>query len=386
MTDTPAQAEPTDPTPSGAAAGAPDVRGSDLVDWTFAAAAASRLVPPGPRADRREVEHLVAELRSAGERAVDPVSTTARMETPPGTPPALVVDRPGWIRTNAASMGAMLAPVLDDVVSRKREADRAKAEAAGRKLPQVGDRAQKVGSTITGTEVAGILSWLSTKVLGQYDLAPQGTPRLLFVAPNILGAERELDVDPTDFRLWVAMHEETHRVQFTAVPWLREHVIGRARSIGAEMMPEPDSMGQRLGELVAALPGVLRGETDITQVLATPEQRERLAEITAVMSLLEGHADVVMDEVGPQVIPSVAEIRRKFTQRRKGAGNVDKVLRRLLGMEAKMRQYKDGAVFVRAVTDQVGVDGFNQVWSSPETLPRPLEIADPAAWVARVHG
>ena len=386
MTDTPAAPEPTVPTPPPPGAGTPDVRGSDLVDWGFAAAAASRLVPPGPRADRREIETLVAELRAAGERAVDPVATTARMQTPPGTPPALVVDRPGWIRTNAASMGAMLAPVLDDVVARKREADRRKAEAAGRTLPQVGERAQRFGSTVTGTEVAGVLSWISTKVLGQYDLAPQGTPRLLFVAPNVLGAERELEVDPTDFRLWVAMHEETHRVQFTAVPWLREHVIDRARSIGAEMMPEPDQMGQRLGEIVSALPGVLRGETDITQVLATPQQRERLAEVTAVMSLLEGHADVVMDEVGPSVIPSVADIRRRFDRRRKGAGNVDKMLRRLLGMEAKMRQYRDGAVFVRAVTDRVGVDGFNQVWTSPETLPLPTEIADPDAWVARVHG
>ncbi|AXH97165.1 zinc-dependent metalloprotease [Ornithinimicrobium avium] len=381
-TPVPAPAEPGDPTP----ATAPDVRGSELVDWGFAATAAGRLVPPGPRAGRREVEALVTQLRSAGERAVGPVASTARMETPPGTPPALVVDRPGWIRANAASMGAMLGPVLDDVVSRKREADRQRAEQAGRTLPEVGQRTQKVGSTITGTEVAGILSWISTKVLGQYDLAPQGTPRLLFVAPNILSAERELEVDPSDFRLWVAVHEETHRVQFTAVPWLRQHVIDSARSIGSEMVPEPDRMGQRLGEIVSALPGVLRGETDITQVLATPEQRERLAEVTAVMSLLEGHADVVMDEVGPSVIPSVAEIRRKFQRRRKGAGNVDKMLRRLLGMEAKMRQYRDGAVFVRAVTDQVGVDGFNQVWSSPQTLPRPAEIADPAAWVARVHG
>ena len=182
---------------------------------------------------------------------------------------------------------------------------------------------------------------MSTKVLGQYDLAPQGNPRLLFVAPNILAAERELEVDPRDFRLWVAMHEETHRVQFTAVPWLREHMVERARSMGQQILPEPEHLGQRLTEIVTKLPGVLTGQEDITQVLATPEQRERLAEVTAIMSLLEGHADVVMDEVGAQVIPSVAQIRARFTERRKGAGSVDKVLRRLLGMEAKMRQYKD---------------------------------------------
>jgi coenzyme F420 biosynthesis associated uncharacterized protein len=124
----------------------------------------------------------------------------------------------------------------------------------------------------------------------------------------------------------------------------------------------------------------------VTELIATPEQRAELAKVTAVMSLLEGHADVVMDEVGPQVIPSVAQIRAKFTERRKGVGAFDRLLRRLLGLEAKMRQYRDGAVFVRQVTDAVGVDGFNRVWESPDTLPLPDEIATPSAWVARVHG
>ncbi|MGI8948504.1 MAG: zinc-dependent metalloprotease [Ornithinimicrobium sp.] len=245
---------------------------------------------------------------------------------------------------------------------------------------------QRLGGALTGTEVAGLLSWVSTKVLGQYDLAPQGTPRLLLVAPNILQAERELGVDSSDFRLWVCLHEETHRVQFTAVPWLREHIIAEARSLGTGMVPEGAAAAERLQSLVRGLPAVVRGERDITDLLASAEQRERIAAITAVMSLLEGHADVVMDEVGPEVIPTVATIRERFTQRRKGAGAVDVLLRRLLGLEAKMRQYRDGAAFVRAVTDQVGTDGFNRVWTSPETLPRAPEITDPAAWVRRVHG
>ncbi|MGB7450455.1 MAG: zinc-dependent metalloprotease, partial [Ornithinimicrobium sp.] len=242
-----------------------------------------------------------------------------------------------------------------------------------------------VWGVVSGAEVAGLLSWVSTKVLGQYDLAPQGTPRLLLVAPNIMAAERELEVDPRDFRLWVCMHEETHRVQFTAVPWLRHHIIDSARSLSTSMVPTPAELNDRLGALVAGLPAVLRGQTDITTLLANPQQRAQLAQLTAVMSLLEGHADVVMDEVGPEVIPSVADIRAKFTERRQGAGLVDVLLRRLLGMEAKMRQYRDGAVFVRAVIDRVGVDGFNQVWTGPDTLPQASEIADPDAWVARVH-
>ena len=124
----------------------------------------------------------------------------------------------------------------------------------------------------------------------------------------------------------------------------------------------------------------------LLELIQTPEQREALAGLTAVMSLLEGHADVVMDEVGPQVIPTVSLIRERFTSRRAGRGAVDKLLRRLLGLDAKMRQYADGAKFVRGVVETVGMAGFNVVWSGPETLPLPAEIADPGAWVRRVHG
>jgi coenzyme F420 biosynthesis associated uncharacterized protein len=135
------------------------------------------------------------------------------------------------------------------------------------------------------------------------------------------------------------------------------------------------------------LPDLFReGSTGVADLFTTPEQREKLAGLTAVMSLLEGHADVVMDDVGPAHIPTVAHIRAKFSERRKGAGTPDRLLRRLLGLEAKMRQYRDGAVFVRSDVDEVGIDGFNRIWDSPETLPVPTEIETPSARVARVHG
>lgn len=345
--------------------------GVDYVDWDYAASAGRTMAPPGPRASRAQIKLLVAELRRATERAVDPVAHTSGLSAPDDAPAPLVVDRGGWIAANTASMRDLLAPVLDQVVAR-----RGTASATARRF----------GGRVTGTEVAGMLAFMSTRVLGQYDLAPGSTPRLLLVAPNILAVERDLGVDPSDFRLWVCLHEETHRVQFTAVPWLREHLVSSARELGGQLVPESDQLGQRVQEIVSALPGVIRGDTDITQVLATAEQRERLAEVTAVMSLLEGHADVIMDDVGPSVIPSVATIRARFQERRQGTGSVDRILRRLLGLDAKLAQYRDGAAFVRAVTDQVGRDGFNRVWESPDTLPRATEIADPAAWLRRVHG
>jgi coenzyme F420 biosynthesis associated uncharacterized protein len=151
---------------------------------------------------------------------------------------------------------------------------------------------------------------------------------------------------------------------------------------------DPGRVAAMLGEAVRRIGEVVRGDENVSllDLMSTPEQRVVMDRVTGVMSLLEGHADVVMDGVGPGVIPSVDRIRRKFDERRKGVGHLDRVLRRLLGLDVKMAQYRDGAAFVRAVVDKVGRDGFNAVWSEPAMLPSKAEIGDPAAWVRRVHG
>ncbi len=349
-----------------------------FVDWEFAKTTGRRLTPPGPPVTAAEAEEVVAAIRDAATQARRPVAETARMESPGEAPAPVVVDRPTWIDANVDSMSALVDPVFAKVVAERLPA----GDGAG---PNAVVAA--IGGKVTGAEAGGLLAFMSSKVLGQYDLAPTGTPRLLLVAPNLVHVQQELAVDAHDFRLWVCMHEETHRVQFTAVPWLREHMITSARTLATEMAPDPSELAERVQQVLGRIPEALSaGGQGLADVVATPEQRARLARLTAVMSLLEGHADVVMDEVGPTVIPSVGEIRAKFTERRKGGGVADRLLRRLLGLEAKMRQYRDGAAFVRGVTDEVGVDGFNAVWASPETLPLPEEITDPRAWVRRVHG
>lgn len=343
------------------------------VDWDLAKATARRLVPAGPPASSADVAGVVAELRDAASRASAPVAETARLHAPEGSSPVLVVDRAGWIDANVDSLSSMLDPVISKITARH----------AG----EARSTTRVVGSKVTGGETGALMAFLASKVLGQYDLAPEGTPRLLLVAPNVLQTERELRVDPHDFRLWVCMHEETHRVQFSAVPWLRDHMVSTARQLSTDLVPDPEQLGAKLQQVARSLPDAFRsGGVGIADVFATPEQRAEMAKVTAIMSLLEGHADVVMDDVGPEVIPTVAEIRARFQQRRAGAGSVDRLLRRLLGLEAKMRQYRDGARFVRAVTDRVGVDGFNAVWTSPDTLPLPTEIEQPQTWITRVHG
>jgi len=347
---------------------------NSYVDWEFAKTTGRTLVAAGPSVSADEAAAEVGAIRESARKAHGPVAETSRLQTPDDAPEALVIDRPTWIAMNADSMGAMLDPAFEQIMSR-------------RSVPAPSGLAASIGGKVTGAEAGALLAFMSSKVLGQYDLAPGGTPALLLVAPNLVQVQRELGVDAEDFRAWVCMHEETHRVQFTAVPWLRDHMVAEARTLATEMAPDQDRLQELTKALREKLPEVFTsGSGGITELVMTPEQREKLAQLTAVMSLLEGHADVVMDDVGPAHIPTVAEIRSKFTERRKGAGAVDKMLRRLLGLEAKMRQYRDGAAFVRGVQERVGVDGFNAIWTSPETLPKPLEITDPAAWVTRVHG
>lgn len=346
-----------------------------MIDWNVARGTVRRLVRPGPELSDAEVADVVAELREASRVAEAPVREFTGL-VPAHPTPVLVVDRPRWADANLASFQILLKP-LD-----------AKLEAEG-KMPTGLPRA--VGSRVSGAELGAVVSFLAGKVLGQFDPFAEGEAgpgRLLLVAPNIVHVERELEVDPSDFRRWVCLHEETHRAQFTAVPWMREHMLEQV----ATLMDATDIGGNALGEAFSeALPElvrIVRGESEksLSDLFQNERQREVVDGLTGMMSLLEGHADVVMDDVGPDVVPSVAEIRRKFTRRRGSGSALSKVLRRLLGFEAKMRQYSQGAAFVRQVTDQVGKEGFDAVWAQAENLPSKAEITDPKSWVARVHG
>ncbi|MFP5283100.1 MAG: zinc-dependent metalloprotease [Actinomycetes bacterium] len=346
-----------------------------MVDWTVALSTAQKLVKPGPEISRAGAAQVVAALRDCAARAEAYVLSVTGLETASATAPVLVVDRPGWISANLDGFRQVLAPL---------------AAKAAEKMAHSPVTAL-VGSRVTGVEVGALLSYLAPKVLGQFDPFFPGTPgetggRLLLVAPNIVAVERELDVDPDDFRLWVCLHEETHRVQFTAVPWLRDHMNALIEEVVSSTELDSAVLAEMLCEAIKRIATAVRTgeEISVVDLVQTPAQRETVSKITAVMSLLEGHADYVMDQVGPEVIPTVAQIRAKFTVRRQGQG-FDKIIRKLLGLDAKMRQYRDGAAFCRMVIDAVGMDGFNQVWTSPDTLPTKAEIADPSRWLARVH-
>lgn len=353
--------------------------GMQVIDWDLAVATGTRLVRPGPQVSREEARQAVADLRRLSREAEGHVREFTRIDTETAPQPATIVDRPGWIRANVDGFRVVLEPLTERMAARRDQ------------TPAI---VSAVGSRVTGVEVGAVLAFLASRVLGQYELflppdptgqAPAG--RLTLVAPNIVNAEQELNVHPRDFRLWVCLHEETHRVQFTGVPWLREYIRSQMTEFLLASDIDLPALLNRLRSAADTVAEVVRGgEGNLIDAIQTPEQKEILDRLTAVMTLVEGHGDYVMDAVGPSVVPSVADIRAKFHHRREGGSRLDRTIRRLLGLDLKMRQYAEGSAFVRTVVERSGIDGFNRVWASPQNLPTQEEISRPERWIARIDG
>ena len=336
-----------------------------VVDTDLAATVAARLAPAGPRLSLTEAADVVHMLRDLTDQAEQHVRDVTGLHGVVG--PATVVDRAGWSRANAEGFNVVLEPLAQTLLAKQNKL------------------AVGVTAKVTAVQMGTMLSWLSSKVLGQYEaFQPEGQAgRLLLVAPNIIETERKLGVDPHDFRLWVALHEVTHRTQFTAVTWLHDHVRSEILALmKASSLDDPEALMKRLRSLASAPRG-----GSLVELLQTPEQKLVMDRVTGFMSLLEGHAEHVMDGVGPSVVASVQDIRDRFEQRRRQRGNpLERLLRRLLGLDLKAKQYAEGSVFVRDAVAAVGMAGFNRVWESPATLPTGAEILAPQDWVARIHG
>ena len=345
---------------------------SGLIDWDLAATTAKRMAPAPPTVSRAEADAAVAELRRSAEVAAGHVAELTHLVEPSVTAITRVVDRAGWVDVNAAGMATLMNPLVEKLTANKPS------------KPMI----DAVGGKITGAQAGAVLGFMSGKVLGQFEFFDRAEGQLLLVAPNIVEVERKLGVHPSDFRLWVCLHEVTHRVQFTAVPWLRQHMLDEVETLTSSMDLAPDELRERVGRAVGELVKTVRGQDDgqgLMAALTTPEQKAVIDRITAFMSLVEGHAEYVMNAVSSSVIPTQKQIESRFADRRRKGGNpLDKLMRRLLGLDAKTRQYVEGSAFVRGVVDRVGIDGFNAVWTSVETLPTRAELTDPAAWVTRV--
>jgi coenzyme F420 biosynthesis associated uncharacterized protein len=366
-------------------AGDSSAQAQALINWELAASTAARLAPAGPALGSAEIGAAVENLRLMADISVPHVHDITGLEAARDLRDSsvLVVDRASWAKANTQSFAVMLKPAMEKMLEGRR----------GTMSPG----AASVSGAITGSQLGAVLAFLSSKVLGQYDpfsaLAEDSTApaagRLLLVAPNIVQVERELNVAPEDFRLWVCLHEQTHRVQFAAAPWLRHHMLNEIDNLSEHLLGNVDTLLERASAAARSLKdrtaaGTAPGRGAILDLLQDPEEKASLSHLTAVMSLLEGHANVVMDAVDSSIVPSVKTIRQRFNARGKDRGVVEKFIRSLLGLDAKMRQYTDGAKFVRAVVDVAGMDGFNRVWESAGNLPTEPEIHDAKLWLERM--
>ncbi len=340
------------------------------VDWRFAATVGQRLARPGPPSSDYTRRQVIDELTGAAAKAEPPVRDVTGLVTEGAVPAARIVDRPQWIGAAAESMRLMM-----------NGSEKPRGFLTGR---------------LTGAQTGAVLAFVSSGILGQYD--PFATNKgakegcLLLVYPNVIAVERQLRVDPSDFRLWVCLHEVTHRVQFTANRWLSDYMSTALGMLTRDAGEDIGKVASRLADYVRsrgtgtpAVDGSSSGILGLVRAVQSEPQREALDQLLVLGTLLEGHADHVMDAVGPMVVPSVATIRRRFDERRhRKQPPLQRLLRALLGLDAKLSQYTRGKAFVDHVVGRVGMERFNAVWSGPETLPLPSEIEEPQRWIDRV--
>jgi coenzyme F420 biosynthesis associated uncharacterized protein len=339
------------------------------VDWGFAASVGTRLVRPGPPATEYTRRQAIEQLAESSRSAELPVRDVTGLNEDAIIADARIIDRGEWVRAATESMRVMTGG-------------------------EEGKSSGFISGRITGAQTGAVLAFISSGILGQYDPFAANGGELLLVYPNVIAVERQLRVSPTDFRLWVCLHEVTHRVQFKANPWLADHMARSLAILTDESDQEVSQVISRLGEFVRARRnGTENGSAEpnsegvlgILRAVQSEPQRKALDQLLVLGTLLEGHADHVMDAVGPAVVPSVTTIRRRFNERRgRKQPPLQRVVRALLGFDAKLSQYTRGKAFVDHVVSTVGMARFNTVWTSPETLPLPTEVDEPQRWIDRV--
>ncbi len=347
-----------------------------MVDWALAerVAAGALILKPAPASYRsRDLQAQFDELTA---RAETLVSAATGLHSAHGAARAKVTDRPGWAAANVRSMQRLVGPALSELARRR-----------GAKL---GGASLVVGRTVAGTQLGLLLAYMATRVLGQYDLliddeAPEDQDLVSYVGPNIVAVEEQYGFAPSQFRLWLALHEVTHRLQFTAVPWLRDHFVGQVSELLGPLSGDPAGFAEVLRRVTAEVRSGRNPTRDagVIGMFVTPEQRLALSRISGMMSLLEGHGDVTMNRAGAAEVPGAAHFAQVLHERRTQARGLTRMVSKLLGLEAKMRQYAEGERFVESVEAAGGPVLLARVWEGPEWLPTLEEIHDPAAWVAR---
>lgn len=343
------------------------------IAWDVAERVAIRVSGREPLAESYHAASLDSDFAECTAEAELLVELETGLRSAAGPARARVTDRPGWIRANLASFQRLLRPFTDKLAE---------------KMPK--GTMTPVGRAIAGAEVGALLGWMSTRVLGQYDMLiienenPDDQDIVYYVGPNVLALEKRFAFPPREFRLWLALHELTHRAQFTGVPWLRPYFLSLVDASISGFEPDPKRLMAAVRsafELVRAGRNPL-DEGGLVALLATPEQKAVLQRVSGLMSVLEGHGDITMDRAGAERVPSAARFQQVLHQRRQ-SGGAAAFIQKLVGLEAKLRQYAEGEVFLGAI-EAADPANIELLWRGPEWLPTLDEIRDAPAWLDRV--
>jgi coenzyme F420 biosynthesis associated uncharacterized protein len=349
-----------------------------LIDWPQAESVAINRLRSAPGTlTPEELRAAEPAYARAMARVVPALTSALGAELPGVVERSGVVDRAAWVRANTAAFATLIGRLEGDLI------DQIVPPGAGLGKATVA----LANRFITTRQIGYLLAFMGQRVLGQYDLALLGAEtkpgRLLFVEENVRQTAATLDLPLDQFRLWIALHETTHAFEFEAHPWLRPYLADRLERQLAAFSRDAATLSR---DAIRRLGQALRGEGSghWMERLMTDEQRRLFRETQAVMSLLEGFSDYVMDEVGQALVPNVEEIRARFDERRSRRTPFERAMLRLTGMDLKLEQYKKGEVFVRAIAEARGPAALVHLWDGPESLPRDGEIDEPQRWVARV--
>lgn len=351
--------------------------GNALIGWDVAERVAAKVAKRSEPIAAYELAALASDFEDLTAQAEVLVTAETGLKSLAGPARARVVDRDAWVHANVASFQRLLRPVTDKLATTM-------ATRRGPVLPA------SISRSVSGAQVGLLLGWMSTRVLGQYDQLliedehPEDQDIVYYVGPNVLALEKRFGFPPREFRLWLALHEVTHRAQFTGVPWMRQHFLSLVQQTLDGIDPDPKRL---LDALRRSAAGIRSGRNPLDEgglltLLAGPEQYQAIQDIGGLMSLLEGHGDVTMDRAGAERIPNADRFAKALRERRRQRG-MTKVISMLVGLDAKMRQYEQGEQFIEAVEGAGGPEMLARVWQGPQWLPTWSEIRQPDRWIAR---
>lgn len=337
--------------------------------WDLVERVAGRLAGHYPLEGTYHETRLARQAPELVRRASEMVEAETGLRAP-GEPAVAVVGRTEWVHNNLASFSLLLEPIEE-------------------RLGETRSIAPGIAQRVMSVELGAVLGLLSRRVLGQYELVlPTGDQTqgdtVFIVGANLLQLERQNEFRPDEFRFWVALHECTHRLQFQGVPWMRDYFLGLVSELVAASRPEPGRVGRLSQQLrdAAASGDPIVDETGLFGLFATPQQREVIDRVQALMSLLEGHGHVVMDRIGERELVTQETMSRIIKQRRQDPRTA--MLMRLVGLEMKLKQYENGARFIEQVERHAGWSALDHAWQSPEQLPTLAEIDNALLWLERV--